>query len=510
MKIFKYAGPPGTGKSTALLNIVDGLLTKQVPPEDIVFTTFTRAGAHEAKERAIKRFNLSPSQVPYFKTLHSLCYGQLNGAMSLMTSHDWCDIAKQIGTYFSVRVSEEGVPKGATKGDALLSLWSLSRVLQRELKDIWENRDDFTKNYASVISWEEMEHFVATVKAFKGSRSKMDYTDILEQFLVNGGEVGAHYVIVDEAQDLSPLQWSVVRKLSAGCRELHIAGDDDQAIHEWNGAKPSLFIDHRSDEFTVLPQSYRIPKSVHTLATKIAKRIKTRLAKEYKPREDLGEVMYTSSLDSPTIRDIISRNESMFILVRNHSFVGPMADMCRKQGVLFRAANNGLPEGLLEAARVWVQLSKGDRITKLEVNILYAWMSTRNRIAYGSKNRVVLMPESLFNHQDLTDNYGLVTPKDMPWSLALDKALAEDLAYIRAIETKGTLMTEPIIEIATIHAVKGKEADNVILVADMSFQTHRSFEENPDAEHRVWYVGATRARKTLTIVNQNTKYAYDL
>lgn len=511
MKIFKYAGPPGTGKSTALLKIVEGLLSKGVPPEDIVFTTFTRAGAHEAKERAIAQFKLPPSRLPYFKTLHSLCFSLLpNETMSLMTSRDWCEIAKTLGIFFSVKVGEEGVAKGCTKGDALLSLWSLSRVLLKPIQTIWEERDTHIRMFASVLTFQEFEHFIATVTTYKQTWGKMDYTDILEHFLIHGAEVGANYVIVDEAQDLSPLQWSVVRKLSAGCKELHIAGDDDQAIHEWNGAKPELFIEHRSDKFQVLPRSYRIPNKVHSLAVRISKRIKTRLDKEYTPREEEGEVIRVSSLDSPLVSGLLGSGESTFILVRNHSFMRPMAELCRWKGINFRAGTEGLPETLLPAVIAWRRLVKNEPITKEAALQLYAWMSTRDRVTYGFKGKLMAAEDRLFTYAELKEQFGLVAKTHLHWSEALDKAMPDDTAYLKAMEKKGDLEKAAFVEIATIHAVKGKEADNVIIVTDMAYQTKNAFHENPDAEHRVWYVGVTRAKKRLLIATQNTAHNYDL
>ena len=47
--------------------------------------------------------------------------------------------------------------------------------------------------------------------------------------------------MVDEAQDLTPLQWDMVVKIAKGVDRVYIAGDDDQAIYEWNGADVKHF-----------------------------------------------------------------------------------------------------------------------------------------------------------------------------------------------------------------------------------------------------------------------------
>lgn len=50
-------GPPGTGKTTTLLNLVEQELAKGTPPDRIGFFAFTKKAAVEAKERAIKNLN---------------------------------------------------------------------------------------------------------------------------------------------------------------------------------------------------------------------------------------------------------------------------------------------------------------------------------------------------------------------------------------------------------------------------------------------------------------------
>lgn len=509
MKVFKYAGPPGTGKSTELLNVLDRLLASQIPSENIVFTTFTKAGANEARERAIKRFHLSKNRLPYFKTLHALCYAQIERKVDVMKGSDWCEIARKIGVYFSIKTANEGIPRGATKGDNLLTLWSLSRVLIKDLKEVWLHRDNYAQNTES-ITFQELEHFVNTVSAYKKEKEKMDYTDMLEVFLMESDSPGASHIIVDEAQDLSPLQWAVVRKLCVGCKELHIAGDDDQAIHEWNGASPKHFINHGSAEFKVLPQSYRIPAKVHELAHKISSRIKTRIEKTYRPKDVEGAVLRVPNIDSKEVTDILSSNESWFMLVRNHTLSQKFIELCRHNGLLFTAEGSGEAFEMIPAILAWGKLKTGAELTKEETEALYSWMGIRDRVAYGAKTAIGRSAETKFNYTDLVKNYGMLAPITMTWDQALTKIEPKDKAYIKAVEKTGALTSAPRIEIATIHAVKGREADNVLILPDISYQTHKGFQENEDAEHRVWYVGITRAKKRVIIPNPTTQYFYNL
>jgi superfamily I DNA/RNA helicase len=70
------------------------------------------------------------------------------------------------------------------------------------------------------------------------------------------------------------------------------------------------------------------------------------------------------------------------------------------------------------------------------------------------------------------------------------------------------ILKPPRIHLDTIHGVKGGEADNVILHVDMTRRVARTAEKKPDPEHRVFYVGATRARNNLFLVAPKTDIYY--
>jgi superfamily I DNA/RNA helicase len=78
-------------------------------------------------------------------------------------------------------------------------------------------------------------------------------------------------------------------------------------------------------------------------------------------------------------------------------------------------------------------------------------------------------------------------------------------SYIRAIlRRKEKITKEPRIKLSTIHGSKGGEADNVMLLTDLSRKTDEEYWKNKDSERRVFYVGMTRARNTLNIVRSQS------
>ena len=64
-------GPPGTGKTTTLLDLVDDFLRAGTSIKKIGYFSFTKKAANEAITRAEKKFMIDQDNIPYFKTLHS-------------------------------------------------------------------------------------------------------------------------------------------------------------------------------------------------------------------------------------------------------------------------------------------------------------------------------------------------------------------------------------------------------------------------------------------------------
>ena len=98
------------------------------------------------------------------------------------------------------------------------------------------------------------------------------------------------------------------------------------------------------------------------------------------------------------------------------------------------------------------------------------------------------------------------------WFEAFDAAPRREINYLKQMRRRGEKLNQaPRITLSTIHGAKGGEAENVVLLTDLSFNTMKSYERNPDDENRLFYVGATRTKEHLHIIRpQQDNKGYDL
>ena len=126
-------GPPGTGKTTKLISIVQEELKNGVAPEKIGFVSFSRKAAEEAKTRTIDKLNIKEDKLVWFRTLHSLAFQWLGiSRKDVLFGSDYTQLGKLVGLEFSANSSlnmSDGTLFTAGKGgDAYLGLINMARV----------------------------------------------------------------------------------------------------------------------------------------------------------------------------------------------------------------------------------------------------------------------------------------------------------------------------------------------------------------------------------------------
>ncbi|MFV0422037.1 UvrD-helicase domain-containing protein [Oleidesulfovibrio sp.] len=205
---------PGTGKTRTLIGRIRRLIDEGVPPRHILAVTFTRRAATEMDGRLLSELGENTA-LPRTDTLHALAFEYWHKAY---------DDAP-------VLLSEEGARRVFAEANP-------SKPAQR-IREAWE-RIAICRERMSVCHTEDAEMLHRYVK-LKESWNLADYTDLLEFWLeqVNNGIYASPYVhvLVDEIQDLSPLQLTLVRALMPATGEGFFGiGDPNQSIYGFRGA----------------------------------------------------------------------------------------------------------------------------------------------------------------------------------------------------------------------------------------------------------------------------------
>lgn len=493
-------GPPGTGKTTHLLDLLDKTLADQISPGKIGYLAFTRKAANEARDRVLKRFSITSEQIPYFRTCHSLAFKCLNLRQDdVMGRRDYLKIAKLLGIYISLHGLEDGTTAGYSIGDRLLFTDNLARAMSKPLKEVWEQYPD------EDLSWDELERLSLTITEYKRINNKLDFTDMINMFVQNNCMLDLHTLFVDEAQDLSRVQWQMIESIMKRVEKVFIAGDDDQAIFRWAGADVDRFI-NLEGERQILNHSWRVPEKIHTLADKLISQVHVRVKKTWKPKDgDLGMVEFNNHID-----EIDMSKGTWLLLARNNYLLEEYTYACLQEGFLFDGAEGQINPETAVAIAAWNELVLGLKVPVTKLRFMYDRMAVRDDVAYGFKQKLAMIPEDvMLTLDELHKDFGLMRDKRYHWSDALSKMNHVEREYfLNAVRIGEPINGEARIKISTIHGVKGGEADNVVIKTDMAVRTFREYQENPDDEHRVWYVAVTRAKQTLHIISPETEYYY--
>ena len=482
-------GPPGTGKTHNLLNLVEKELANGTPPDRIAFVSFTTKATNEARDRAKTKFNLTDRDFPYFCTLHAFGKRQMGLTKSeVMDKRDYAEFSDKYGVDLR-KISVDWENTGAVSTDN-----KFLRDINKSKMQCMELQEYYNKSNLD-YAWEELLWAFRSLEDYKQTYSKFDFTDMLTQYVAFGPTPVLDVVIVDEAQDLTKLQWNMCEKIWKNSKRVYISGDDDQAIFRWAGADIEHLINMEGN-VSVLNQSYRCPVEVHKVAHDIVTRINQRRSKEWNPRDVEGEVRFHAY---PGGVDMAEGN--WLALATCGYMLDSLEEDLRYQGLPYTIyGKTPIKQDLIKAVSAWNRLNEHEQISYNDVAAIYANLKSGVGIQRGYKGLKTLEEGQVYDVESLTMNHGLLNA-GIPWDIAFNTIGEADKSYIMSLEKHGGLGVEPKINLSTIHMAKGGECDNVMLITDLSRANKEEMEIDSDDTNRVFYVGATRAKQSLHIIN---------
>jgi DNA helicase-2/ATP-dependent DNA helicase PcrA len=324
--------------------------------------------------------------------------------------------------------------------------------------------------HLSRIERDKLDAIDKEIISYKNIYGLIDFNDMIQKFLDKGKTPEFDVMFVDEAQDLSLIQWSMIKKIEEDTKcDVWIAGDDDQAIFGWAGADVDSFINWEAEEIP-LKYSKRVPSSIQKIALDVINRVQdNRLDKEYFPKDESGNIFQVYKLS-----DIDMSTGDWLILTRTKSLLKPIPTYLKKKGLFFESAQgNSIGKSLYEDIQYWSQLQK--KVTLPEIQL--------QRIKERIKGPMNL---------------------SLKWYDAFDNVSDSQINYMKLLLLNNENPTKDArIKVSTIHGAKGGEATNVVLLLNETANTIKGAKKSiqkQDEEYRVWYVGLTRTMKNLYLI----------
>jgi len=460
-KPIKIYGPPGTGKTFRLIRRVNAYVRTGTPYHKIGYFAFTKKAAKEARER----IGVDEKQVPYFQTLHAFCFHLLNlNESDIMQPHHYEALGKKLNirVNFNDKYNEE-------QTHFLTCNNPYFQMIQRSINKDISLREEFNLNEhdrKDIDSWDTLKHIHINLQEYKTKMHLLDFNDLVKKVVDSKKFPKLKAIFIDEAQDLSPLQWQLYDKLKENCDDIYLAGDDDQAIFAWAGADVNRFIKEPANE-RVLRYSRRVSRAVQEQSQiAVSKIAGIRKHKEYLPRAQEGFASHINNLGQ-----IDLTKGKWLILTRTKSNLLDIMKELKSKNIYYQS-NKGksFNVGIYNGAMAYTKWIREGRLEDKEIN------DVRDFIPNGNWN-----PEKNWYDIFVGDQ--------------------KEILYIRNIISGGEKLSENArVWLSTIHAAKGGEEDNVILSLHQGSKVQKSIRlsvDKQDEENRVWYVGITRARNNL-------------
>lgn len=538
LREFRLFGPPGTGKTTFIATQVRKWGIEHGYP-NLALCSFSKTAASELAGRD------TPLRRHQIGTLHSFAFRALGLTSEQVAESHIDEWNKEHPGYersggLDDVIDDPTMAGGKTDADSLAQQAEVLR--QRRVPiDLWPIS---VKRY--FFEWER----------WCQDNDLTDFTGMIEVALedVESMPGNPKIAVMDEVQDSTLLEMTLMRKWSAGMEMLLVAGDDDQAIFSFRGADPRLIFAEAVPEGQrrVLAQSWRVPAKVHKVAQRWISRLSWREPKDYYPRRDDDGEVVEGAVDflpniglrdaKPLVREAqadLDAGRSVMILASCGYQLQPIVRALREEGVVFanpwrrsRGDWNPIQRGGSKRRTATDRLLA--YLAPLVHDRLWTWGELRDFVEplrasdvlrHGAKEKLKSKAPSevidWLNDFETVFRFGLdhdaaiaIEQCDLDWfEQNLLTSKAKPFAYPLQIVRKGgieALTAEPRLFVGTIHSFKGAQADSVYLVPDLAPMQYAEWVGSPeqkDAVVRQFYVAITRARERLVICGASSQRA---
>jgi len=569
-QIVRLFGGPGSGKTTALLDRVETLLDEEdVDVRDVLVVSYTRAAAAEIRERLAERLDISPRTLKgNVCTMHAKAYELLNLSRGdVVGENDKKEFCEQYGLDFEDEYegARRRTARSTTMGNKVIAT---SQWLQRTRRDVadwydvpfqWDNEevrlppeiDDnaqtgnkYTPTWPSDDDRIDVPEAIRGWRTYKGENDLVGFADMLERVRQRSLLPSVDYLIIDEFQDITTLQYDVYEEWKPHMQKILIAGDDDQVVYAWQGADPDLLLDEDVTDDEVLPNSYRLPSRILNVVNRQVSHIDKRQEKDLNPRKEGGTV---EAVESPSMLDL-SRNVKATI---EEDEDGTVMVLFRARYQMFQFIDEFIGEGIpfkaLTDQRLWTDrltqyvrgiehLEAEEQLTALEARRL-ADMLVDSAFGTGERDELFDAIDEITDAAATDDLEEIDVDPDVindHVPFAPDAAAASDMLRKVTSFQERTVdayfggdyegMDPSRLRLGTIHSAKGREADHVFVATDLTekvveqmaatveqegievpeveeFTKHTSpVPTLTDNERRVFYVGMSRARERLVVL----------
>jgi len=567
--VTRLFGGPGSGKTTALLDRVEDILEQDgVTFRDILVVSYTRAAAQEIRERLADRLDESPRALQgNVCTMHAKAYELLDlSRADVIGESDKEDFCDQYGIDYEDEYSGAGrrTARSTTIGNKIIATSQWLQRTSREVSDWydvpfqWDDEevrlppeiDDnaqegnkYTPTWPSDDDRIDIPEAIRAWRTYKGDEGKIGFADMLERVEQRSLLPSVDYLVIDEFQDITTLQYDVYQEWKPHMKQVLIAGDDDQVVYSWQGADPALLLEEEVDEDVILPNSYRLPSNVLNAVNKEIRHIDQRQDKDLKPRTEGGAVeakTNASMLDVVRMvrRALVEGDGTIMVLFRARYQMFQFIDEFITEGVPFTSLTDQRmwTDRLTEYVYAVEALDAGEDVTGLQARRLADMLQDS---AFGTNERDALFDEIDERQEEagIEDLEELMIPAGVIEDHAPfmpDPASASDMlrkvtnfqkksvrSYFAIGEYQG--MDTDRVRVGTIHSAKGREADHVFVGTDLTekdveqmvatvddptdipgceefTKTSSPVPVLTDNERRVFYVGMSRARERLVLL----------